>query len=149
MRETNEDDVDDELTQSLSMLLTDAYQGEDDDGVDVFVADAADEAQTLARDWHRLSARTRIRSRARGVDRATRNRLQANVSSRRPLRASRARSRRRATARSSRGPPRRADDPPEPPLARFGPLRALVDGYLWPSPVWARIARELERERPR
>ncbi len=61
---------------------------------------------------------------------------------------------RRTSRRSAHGPPgRRAssdDEPAEPPpLARFGHLRLLVDAYIRPSSVGARIARDLERERPR
>jgi len=60
-----------------------------------------------------------------------------------------ARSARRSTPRSSHGPPGRQadDDPHERPLARLARLRALVDAHLYPSRVWAEIARGLERER--
>jgi len=64
----------------------------------------------------------------------------------------RLRSRRRqrnTTTRTSHGPPGRStdDDPHERPLARLARLRALVDAHLYPSRVWAEIARGLERER--
>lgn len=58
-------------------------------------------------------------------------------------RAGRATRRIRSSAR--RGPPGRlADDDPEPPLARFGRLRALVDARARTSRVWRRLAVETE-----
>jgi len=74
---------------------------------------------------------------------------------RRTSRATR-RASRRTLRRSAHGPPgrRSSDDDPEPPPPPLGRrrhalarLRLLVDAYIWPSRVWKRIARTLERER--
>lgn len=52
---------------------------------------------------------------------------------------------RRSPAR--RGPPSASDEPEPPRRRRFSTLRAAVDAFLWPSPVWPEIRARLDAER--